>query len=532
MRFFKKHHLLCSIMSGLLTTSSALALELDSESVQPIFEQPRKPLLKMNLGDLIFEASKHNTDIIQGELQTEMSRELVNVERNIFEPVFYSSYMHKDIDHKNNAEEATYRSSLNSYLEKSHQYKAGVKGLLPTGARFDVSLNGNERQSNLIEKTRSYLTEYDNMFSVSLSQPLLRDMGLDVTASKGDIAELNLDVAFYTYQQNVMDSTGNITQAFFKLYEAQKIVEESEKSVEIAKKISADIDAKVFAGVLPPSEQMEAQAAISFRDAKLSAAKTTLIDTQSLILSLIDVSITSQKDLVFEPISAASLNEPVQIPYFDKALQAALEKWPPYLIAQKKLEIENIRVAYLENQALPRLDVTVSNQENGLDKQRFNALGDAFLAKNNSWNAGVEFEMPILGNRQAQANSRAAEINQRKARLAIETVKRDLNNNLFSKIEHLKNSQQQLIDAKKNLELKEQLLKVEWQRLEAGKSHAYNVFKQEEELADSKRRYFATLSELKIAQALVELITGRLFDKYRIDMTRDSNAINLIRLDS
>jgi len=251
-----------------------------------------------------------------------------------------------------------------------------------------------------------------------------------------------------------------------------------------------------------------------------------------LILSLIDVSITSQKDLVFEPISVANLNEPVQIPYFDKALQVALEKWPPYLIAQKKLEIENIRVAYLENQTLPRLDVTVSNQENGLDKQRFNALGDAFLAKNNSWNAGVEFEMPILGNRQAQANSKAAEINQRKARLAIETIKRDLNNNLFSKIEHLKNSQQQLIDAKKNLELKEQLLKVEWQRLEAGKSHAYNVFKQEEELADSKRRYFATLSELKIAQALVELITGRLFDKYRIDMNRDSHAINLIRLDS
>lgn len=283
---------------------------------------------------------------------------------------------------------------------------------------------------------------------------------------------------------------------------------------------------------MPPSEKIEAQAAISFRDAKLSAAKTTLIDTQSLILSLIDVSITSQKDLVFEPISAASLNEPVQIPYFDKALQTALEKWPPYLIAQKKLEIENIRVAYLENQTLPRLDVTVSNQENGLDQRRFNALSDTFLAKNNSWNAGVEFEVPILGNRQAQANSKAAEINQRKARLAIETVKRDLNNNLFSKIEHLKNSQQQLIDAKKNLELKEQLLKVEWQRLEAGKSHAYNVFKQEEELADSKRRYFATLSELKIAQALVELITGRLFDKYRIDMNRDSNAINLIRLDS
>lgn len=486
----------------------------------------------MNLGDLIFEASKRNTDILQGELQTGVSRELVTVERSLFEPVFYSTYTHKDINHKNNAEEATYRSSLNTYLERSEQYKAGFKGLLPTGARFDIALNGNERQSNLIEKIRSYNTEYDNTFAVTLTQPLLRDMGLDITASKGDIAELNLDVAFHAYQQNIMDATGNVAQAFFKLYEAQKLVEELENSVEIAHRIQSDISAKIVAGLLPPSEKMEAEAAISLREAKLSAAKTTLIDTQSLILSLVDVSITSQADLVFEPISPASLNEPVKIPYFDKAVQMALEKWPPYLMAQKKLQIENIRVAYLKNQELPRLDVLVSNQENGLQQNRFNAMGDAFLGKNNSWNAGVEFEMPILGNRQAHANSNAAEINQRKAKLAVDTAKRDLNNNLFAKIEHLKNSQQQFIDAKRNVDLKERLLDVEWQRLHAGKSNAYTVLKQEEEFADSKRRYYSTLTELKVTETLVDLITGRLFDKYHIDITRDNTAINLTRLDS
>ncbi|MDD5215002.1 MAG: TolC family protein, partial [Methylococcales bacterium] len=205
---------------------------------------------------------------------------------------------------------------------------------------------------------------------------------------------------------------------------------------------------------------------------------------------------------------------------------------PPYLMAQKKLQIENIRVSYLENQELPRLDVLVSNQENGLQKERINAMGDAFLGKNNSWNAGVEFEVPILGNRVAQANSQAAQISQRKARLAIDSVKRDLNNNLFAKIEHLKNSQQQLLEAQRNVDLKEQLLKIEWQRLDAGKSNAYTVFKQEEEFADSKRRYYATLTELKITQSLVDLITGRLFDKYHIDITRDNSTINLIRLDS
>jgi outer membrane protein TolC len=531
MRFLSKKNLLHAlIMQSVALSSIAFALDLEPENVP--FEQSKKTRLKMNLGDLIFEASKHNTDILQGELQTGVSRELVAVERNIFEPVFYSTYTHKDIDHKNNAEEATYRSSLNTYIEKSEQYKAGVKGLLPTGARFDIALTGNERESNLIEKTRSYKTEYDNTFAVTLSQPLLRDMGLDITATKGDIAQLNLDIAFHTYQQNVMDATGNVTQAFFRLYEAQKVVEELENSLDIGRKIQSDISAKIIAGFLPSTEKMESEAAMTQREAKLSAAKTTLMDTQSLILSLLDVSISNKADLIFEPLSTVSLNEPAQIPQFDNALQTALEKWPPYLMAQKKLEIENIRVSYLENQELPRLDVLVSNQENGLQKDRFNAMGDAFLGKNNSWNAGVEFEVPILGNRVAQANSQAAQINQRKARLAVDSAKRDLNNNLFAKIEHLKNSQQQLIDAKRNVDLKEQLLKIEWQRLDAGKSNAYTVFKQEEELADSKRRYYATLTELKITQSLVDLITGRLFDKYHIDISRDNSTINLIRLDS
>lgn len=531
MRFLSKKKLLHILVSYSLAFSST-AFALDMEVGKIAFEPSKKPRLKMNLGDLIFEASKHNTDILQGELQTDMSRELVTVERSIFEPVFYSTYTHKDINHKNNAEEAMYRSSLDTYIEKSEQYKAGVKGLLPTGARFDVALTGNERQSNLIEKTRNYKTEYDNTFAVTLSQPLLRDMGLDVTASKGDIAQLNLDIAFYTYQQNIMDSTGNVAQAFFRLYEAQKMVEELENSLEIARKIHTDISAKIMAGVLPPSEKMESEAAITQREAKLNSAKTTLIDTQSLILGLLDVSITNQADLVFEPLSAQSLREPAQIPNFNSALQTALEKWPPYLIAQKKLDIENIRVAYLENQELPRLDVLVSNQENGLQQKRFNAMSDAFLGKNNSWNAGVELEVPILGNRAAQANSQAAQINQRKARLAVDSAKRDLNNNLFAKIEHLKNSQQQLLEAQRNVDLKEQLLKVEWQRLEAGKSNAYTIFKQEEELADSKRRYYSTLIDLKITQSLIDLITGRLFDKYHIDITRDNSTINLIRLDS
>lgn len=530
MTSFKNTIQILLFISSVTFTLTSFALDLETPDF-PI-EQSKKTRLKMNLGDLIFEASKHNTDILQGELQTGMSRELVTVERSIFEPVFYSSYTHKDINHKNNAEEATFRSSLDNYLEKSHQYKAGIKGLLPTGAKFDVALSGNERQSNLIEKTRSYKTEYDNMFVVTLSQPLLRDMGLDVTASKGDIAQLNLDVAFHTYQQNIMDATGNVAQAFFKLYEAQKIVEELEHSVEIARQVQTDIEAKIIAGVIAPAEKMETEAAITLRQAKLSAAKTTLTDTQSLILGLLDVSITSQADLVFEPISPASLNAPVQIPHFQKTIEQALEKWPPYLIAQKKLQIENIRVAYLENQELPRLDVSVSNQENGLQQNRFNALGDAFLGKNNSWNAGLELEVPILGNRQAQANSQAAQINQRKAKLAVDTAKRDLNNNLFAKIEHLKNSQQQLIDAQRNVDLKEKLLQVEWQRLSAGKSNAYTVLKQEEEFADSKRRYYSTMTELKIAETLVDLITGRLFEKYHIDITRDNTAINLIRLDS
>ena len=167
-----------------------------------------------------------------------------------------------------------------------------------------------------------------------------------------------------------------------------------------------------------------------------------------------------------------------------------------------------------------------------MQKDRFNAMGDAFLGKNNSWNAGLEFEAPILGNHQAHANLNAAEINQRKAKLSVDSTKRDLNNNLFAKIEHLKNSQQQLVDAQRNVDLKEKLLDVEWQRLHAGKSNAYTILKQEEEFADSKRRYYATLTELKIAETLVDLITGQLFDKYHIEMIRDNSTINLTRLDS
>lgn len=498
---------------------------LATETPPPAKEQKE---ITLALPDLLFEVSKRNSTILSEQLQWEMTEQLEKSKEAIFEPAFYSNFTHSKINTPNSAQQETYLPT-NNYREVTENYEVGLKGLAPTGATYRAGFSGINRQSNIIDLEKPYNTEFVNAFTVTITQPLLRDMGIDVTMTQANVAKANQEIAFYTYRQKIMETAGNAAQAYWRLYGVQQMYKAWEDSLKVAEDLLENSQYQSENGRVSETEVLKAQSAVKLRQAKLTEAESDMQDAQAELFNLLNISIgeNTRLTLVISPDLEAM--ESIKIPKFEENFKSALDNWPPYLITQKKIEIEDIQVNYAENQTLPRLDMVAGNTLNSLDSNRGSALSQTFSGQHISWNAGVQLEVPILGNQKAEAELNAAKLRRHQAKIELEPIKRQLSNNLYAKINRLKNAKTNLALNKSNYNDTEKLLAIEFQRLEMGKSSNDEVLDQEEEVLNKKRNYLSSLVELKHAEALVDIANGSLFDKYNIHIAKSESDITLTK---
>lgn len=515
-----------TVILGCIFTFLCLSSPIYSASIE---SNPETTAIPLALPDLLFEVSKRNSAILSQELQWQITEQQQKSKEAIFEPIFYGNYTHSEINQPNTTQEQTYRLNQANYREKTQNYEGGLKGLLPTGASYRVGFSSVERQSNLIKLQRPYRTEYNDIFTINLTQPLLRDMGIDVTLTQANIAKANQDIAFYTYRQQLIENTGAAAQYYWRLFGMQQIYKGWQDSLTIAQDLLENSQYQAKSGRVADTDVLKAESAVKLRQAKLTDAESDIRDTEANLLNILNISVNENPHLRLMIDLNLDVVEKVKIPEFDDSFKTALEKWPPYLINKKKIELEDIQVNYAENQTLPRLDLVAGNLHNALTADRSQTYSQTYSGNNISWNAGVQLEVPIFGNEKAEADLKAATLRRRQAEIELEPVKRQFSNNLYAKINRLKNAQVSFALTKKAYQIEEKLLATELKRWEIGKSSNDDVLKQEENTLNQKRNYLSSLVELKVAETLVDITNGSLFDKYNIHIAKSDGDVILTK---
>jgi outer membrane protein TolC len=521
MTFNKKKIIFALVLN--LCLSPALTIAAQTET-----NKETKAIL-LSLPDLLFEISKRNSTILSQELQWQIADQQEKSKEAIFEPIFYSTYTHTELNKPNTAQEQTYRLFEANYHEKTENYEAGIKGLLPTGGNYRVGFNGIERQSNIIELQKTYKTEYDNTFTITLIQPLLRDMGVDITLTQANIAKANQEIAFYTYRQQIIETAGTAAQAYWRLYGLQQMYKGWQESLKVAEDLLENTKYQVANGRIAETEIMAAKSGVALRQSKLLESKSDMQDAQTSLFNLLNISISENPQLVFNISPNVNTMEKVEVPKFEENFKVALGLWPPYLISQKKIEIADIQTNYSENQTLPRLDLIAGNPHAGLKANRGQALAQTFSGNHISWNVGVQLEVPIFGNEKAEAELQSAKFRSQQTRIELEPIKRELSNNLYAKINRLQNAKSNLVIAKDNARMANELLETEFERLKMGKSSNNDVLNKEEDVIHRKRDYLSSLVELKVAETLVDIANGSLFDKYNIHISKSDSDVILTK---
>jgi len=476
-------------------------------------------LVEVSLNGLINEVIKRNYELYLEKSKVQIAQHKISMEEGIFEPMLQASATYRRTNVPNSAEQTMSRGFQDNYRDRVRGFGTSVGGLLSTGGEWKLGFTDSKISSNLINETQDYDTEYSNGFSLSFKQPLLRGMGKDVTYAKINMAKLGGKINETEYKNNLMGLIATTIRLYWRLYGTQKLYESWSKTLNITEQQLNTIQLLAQYGKIPETEILEVKSSIFEKRTELINLKLTIDEIKNQLLSLLNVSNKAFSSTLFvvkdKPnITENKLNLDVEDNY-----KKAIENLPELRLAELKIASGKLEYKYNENQLLPDLTLNTSVSTLGLSNLRNNAMYCSTSCNEQvSWNVGLNLEIPLYGNDKASANLAISRIRLKNSELAINSFQKGIYNAIVTKIEQLKIEKIKLDQYKKEVEMKAELLSIERQKMELGKSRIRNILEYEEKLKITERKFLGSIVKWKVTEALLLKTTGDLLKHQDIEL--------------
>jgi len=465
--------------------------------------------IDLTIGKFINEVIKRNPSLIYSRLQKNILMYQVKLEGAIFIPKFYVNLSHSDSMRPNNTEQTISRGYISTFHDISNEYKVGFNGLLPYGSKWDISWKTNIVENTLINEYKDYDKEYNNGIEVNFSQPLLKGFGSTITKAKYYLAKSDKEIFDKEYEKKLVEMMGSTIRTYWKFYSTKEIHKSYENIISLNEKTLKLLNVKFLGGESTYSEILEMKSAIMTRKAELKKIDSDLKKIKNDVLSLLNVTQKMNQDVRFNLIDdpySKLYNELSVEEYF----QLALEKWPEYLISKKKLKKEEFQLEIVKNQSLPQLDLVLGASTTTLhDESTRDFYDKEFL----SWNALVQFSIPIWNTQSSSAIEMAKEKNQQ-AKLEVSSLSTGLYNAIETKYNAMLNARDELKLYKDGLSIKNELLKYMNKSFKYGDKTLKDVLEQERDILIYKRRLYNSVVDLKLAELSLEKAVGSLLETY------------------
>jgi len=334
-------------------------------------------------------------------------------------------------------------------------------------------------------------------------------MGMQVV----EMARRESEVAFQEYRRQLMQSLGQAEAAYWELYIAQERVALRENSVEVARKILEDNQARVQAGKMSELEVQEAEAGLATRESELLEARQALTEASDRMMSFFGLEDDPSR---VRAIDTVPLEEPSLRPEAELS-GLAMELHPDIRIRGNRIHQDMLRIRYAKNQRRPQLDLRASYGYNGLGDDQSGAFDEVQGMDYPSWSVGVEFRVPLGGGNRKQAELAAAENRLAQSRIDENSVMQQVLRALRTARSRVMNFYRQAVNYQQVSEMNQVILETELARLEAGQSDSRKVLEAEEKLTRARESLAASLTRLAVAQVELQLTSGTLLKERGVE---------------
>ncbi len=286
------------------------------------------------------------------------------------------------------------------YKEKEASLNYGIKKRFATGAEVDLgqeigSFDSNSVYLNPVEqaKTRTNLT---------ITQPLLKGMGLDYNLSTTKLAEVDYASAKTELTRQLESHLLEVARAYWGLYFERSILIQKTRlaraTEEAYNNLKKRIDMDAQPGIVARTKSL-----LTSRWLDVDRAEFAVYNAQSRLLALVeDDELVSRKGLEIVT-SQAPVNYPFVLS-LDKIYTQSLYNRKEIEAGILQLHAAAIHLGRAENEMMPDLDLFAKTYLDGLQGEY--EYGDAYSQQFDegrpSYSVGLRFEYP-LGNNSAEA---------------------------------------------------------------------------------------------------------------------------------
>ena len=407
-------------------------------------------------------------------------------------------------------------SSPNRMENDNDNWDLSLSQKLVTGANYQFDFTNNRNKTN--SATAGLNPSYSSEFQLSLTQPLLKNFGIDLNKRNIHIAKNEVDISDHEFKTKVIETVSEVENIYWDFVFTLGDLEVKQKSLERAKDLQRRVKAQVLVGIMAPIETLQAESEVASREEFLLSAQDSIDDNQDKLKNILNIDFSSPEGL--SPIYPSNQANVLIVDFdFNEIVKMALSNRPDYLAKKKDLENKNILVKYQENQIYPSVDLVGSLGINGLSGEATtitsgtfqgtsayggsygNSLTDALSTNYYDWEFGVKFSYP-LGNRSAKSKLSASRLEKAQLILGIKDLEKKIILEVRESARQLKTDSKRIKAATVAKKLAEEKLKAEETKFEVGLSTSFNVLKFQEDLAEAQSNEIKTIIDYKQTRVL------------------------------
>ena len=379
---------------------------------------------------------------------------------------------------------------------------AGVGQLLPWGgSSYDVSFN--TVRTTTTNPLATFSPALTGALQAVFSQPLLRDFKTDNARAQLDITTRQREIADLRLQEDIARTSADAESGYWALVAARALVDVQQRSLDLALELERTNRARVDVGQSPPLDLVAAQAEVAQRRENLIVARTTALQAEDVLRSIIFE--PGRSDFWTAHIEPADAVPPVgSTPNVDTAVRRALTERPDIAEARKQIQIDDTNVLLSKNQTLPDLRLQATYQPNGLGGTKLirtggfpgtvvgtestafgTVLDQVITADFPTWSLGFTISYP-LGKSVEEANLARARLERDQAQARLRNVELIAVRQVRDAALRLEQNRQRIDTAELGRTLAEQRVDAEQRRFEVGMSTSFLVIQAQRDLAEAR----------------------------------------------
>jgi len=445
--------------------------------------------LELTLKNSIDIALEQNLGIKAVQFNIPISQASIITEKGDFDPGFNLELGHETADVQS-------PSTLIPTEEDVLSGGMSFGGKIVTGMTYDLSWDNERVESNLEFLLTSPYHRSD--FTLTVSQPFLKNFGKGVQESGLSVAKNNLEISRLKLSEEASDVVLETIINYWELSFARDNREVSRFSLDLAVNLLEEVKARIEAGKLAPVEVFAAEAEVAKRQETLIRDRRVVGNSEDRLRSVIYL---GEWDRELIPVDVPPT--PVEPTPLDQAIEDAFQYRRDYKQALVDFKNKEILKMFYKNQKLSELDLFASAGLNGVNDKYSDALDDMLSGDYLSWRAGVEYTF-LIGNRTARGNYSRALNEEDQTAIGIKALEQQIKvevreawRNLTIAIEAIDSAVKTRIATEKKLQAEEEKFKV-------GKATVNDVSQFQEEYARAlssevriKAAYAVSLAELE-----------------------------------